>query len=335
METQRRGRENSIQGPGNRPEPTNPVKKELPRATGPTSRNPGKTLDTLLNRVGIGNDDTFESAPSSFIVPGSTGSTSLTFTLKSDAGAYNFSFGYFDTSIVPFDPITQRKQYAVSAIEQALARNTVIFKDLVDDPGSTITKNVPVGTELGFFLIPNDTVEAFLENPDSFYPANDAPLFSFPNANPGELDQMLAFVGNGKTFFTFEDLARMTGNNNAAGNSDHDFTDVSFEINRSLVAANGLELHPVGDLNADGFDDVAVREGRDLGVVFGKADVWQMNFEKPDKIIRGFGDFSQVTVSSGDWNADGKVDLAVVDTATDRTFVYNSIATASAVIQRT
>ncbi len=73
---------------------------------------------------------------------------------------------------------------------------------------------------------------------------------------------------------------------------------------------------------------MVVRQGRDVGIVLSQGDIRLMNFEKPDKVIRGFGDFSQINVTSGDWNSDGKMDLAVVDTAADRTFVYNSIADA-------
>jgi hypothetical protein len=95
---------------------------------------PSKSLDTLLASAGIANSDTFESAASSFIVPGTTGSTSLQFTLTSDAGGFNFTFGYFDSSLITFDPITQRQQYAVAAIQQASTNGTVIFNDSVDNP---------------------------------------------------------------------------------------------------------------------------------------------------------------------------------------------------------
>ena len=288
--------------------------------------NPANSLDALLASVGLANDDAFESAANSFKVVGSGGTEQLTFTLRSDAGDYNFTFGFYITALVPFDPITERVQYAASAINQAINFDFILFNDFFDDPGATITREVAVGNEIGFFLIPNGTPDDFIADPELFYLTNDAPLFSFPNANPGELDQMLAFVGNGKTFFTFEDLSRAEGNNNSAGNSDNNFVDVSFEVNRSLVGAGGLELHPLGDVNNDGFDDVAVRNGRDLGIVFGAEVLSSMNFESPDQIIRGSGDFSQISVTAGDFNADGQADLAVVDTATDRTLIYNSIA---------
>ncbi len=62
----------------------------------------------------------------------------------------------------------------------------------------------------------------------------------------------------------------------------------------------------MGDLNADELDDVAVRKGRDVRIVFGQNNTTLMNFEKPDRVIRGFGDFSQVSVTGGDWNSDGR-----------------------------
>ncbi len=154
------------------------------RKTVKPTGNPLDSIDALLANSGIANDDTFESAASSFIVPGSSGLTSLTFTLKADKGANSFTFGYFDASLIAFDPITERQQFAVAAISQAVTQNTVIFNDIADNPGSTATRSIPAGTQLGFFLIPDNTAANFLASPASFYPAADAPLFSFPNANP-------------------------------------------------------------------------------------------------------------------------------------------------------
>ncbi len=57
------------------------------RKTVKPTGNPLDSIDALLANSGIANDDTFESAASSFIVPGSSGLTSLTFTLKADKGA--------------------------------------------------------------------------------------------------------------------------------------------------------------------------------------------------------------------------------------------------------
>lgn len=92
---------------------------------------------------------------------------------------------------------------------------------------------IPPGTELGFFIVPNNTVTTFLSSPGDFYPpatspdALCAPHFSNENANPGEFDQFLSFVGDGITHFTFEDLTRI-------GESDEDFTDMAFTIDAEL-----------------------------------------------------------------------------------------------------
>jgi hypothetical protein len=54
-------------------------------------------------------------------------------------------------------------------------------------------------------------------------------FFSVSDANPGEFDQLLSFVGNGVTLFTFEDLTRIAG-----GGSDDDFEDIAFTIDAEL-----------------------------------------------------------------------------------------------------
>ena len=105
-----------------------------------------------------------------------------------------------------------------------------------------MTASFPVlaGTELGFFIVPNDTFANFLSAPATYYdpPANTgddifankrSPLFSVADANPGEFDQLLSFIGNGVTLFTFEDLTR-----NPGGNTDNSFTDLAFTIDAEL-----------------------------------------------------------------------------------------------------
>lgn len=189
---------------------------------------PFPDVTVLLNGQGM-NNPAFETTALTFMVPGTTGNVDLTFTFLRDTGVFLFNFGFFDVSTVTANPVTQTQLYAT----QALAGATLIFDDNVDNPGATAMATVTAGTTLGFFLIPNNTLAAFNANPGDFYPSqtsNNAlrsPLFSVTNANPGQLDQMLSFVGNGKTLFTFEDLTR-------TGPSDQDFTDLAFLVDAEL-----------------------------------------------------------------------------------------------------
>jgi hypothetical protein len=200
----------------------------------------GSDVPTLLDLVGIGSGNAgSETTASSFIVPGILGTdTLLTFTFERDTGGFLFDFGFYPIAAVAANPVTQKQDYA----EQAIGAATSVFNDAFDNPGATTAVTVGAGTELGFFIVPNNTVGNFLASPGSFYPSQVAnallrsPLFSVSDANPGELDQMLSFVGNGVTLFTFEDLTRTDV-------SDQDFTDVAFTIDaelRPVVPPNGV-----------------------------------------------------------------------------------------------
>ena len=192
----------------------------------------GSDVPALLDQVGIGSGNVgSETTATAFIVPGSPSTTTdLTFTFERDTGGFLFNFGFFDLSTVTADPILEKQLWA----EQALSGATEAFDDIVDNVGVTKTVSVPAGTVLGFYLIPDNTLANFLSNPSAFFPSQTAhdelrsPLFSVSDANPGELDQMLSFIGNGVTLFTFEDLTR-------TGTSDQDFTDLAFTIDAELT----------------------------------------------------------------------------------------------------
>lgn len=197
----------------------------------------GSDVPTLLDLVGIGSGNSgSETTAIVFSVPGPPASTTdLTFTMERDTGGFFFSFGFFDLSTVTgIDPIADKEAWATAG----LAGATEIFDDLLDDVGATRMVSVPAGTVLVFYLIPNNTLAAFNANPGDFFPSQTtnsalrSPLFSFSDANPGELDQMLSFIGNGVTLFTFEDLTR-------TGVSDADFTDLGFTIDVELNPASG------------------------------------------------------------------------------------------------
>jgi len=202
---------------------------------------PGQFNDvsTLLDNVGIGASNvSSETTASAFLVPGTTGDTDLTFSFERDTGTFQFSFGYFDVSrVAGINPVTNKQDWATAALAAGAAEViSEVFDDRLVNPVATKMLSLPAGLEIGFFLIPDNTLANFQSAPSSFYPpATDpnslrAPHFSQSDANPGEFDQMLSFVGNGVTLFTFEDLTRI-------GQSDQDFTDLAFQIN--------AELHPV------------------------------------------------------------------------------------------
>ncbi len=111
-----------------------------------------------LSDVGYNTSDSaIELASDGFIVPGiSGGSTRLDFTFVRDLGGYQFSFGVFDRSAVTADPVSDRQNWAL----QALATATVVFDNREVDIGATSSIDVATGTELGLFLIPNDTLQA-------------------------------------------------------------------------------------------------------------------------------------------------------------------------------
>ena len=297
------------------------------------------SVSTILNTQGIGSTNSAaETAISSFVVPGTSGTVSLDFTLGVSEGGFKFTFGLYDLSAVTADPITQRQEYARQAIQQSVNSQWIVFSE--HSPFNNVATNtksisVNVGTTIGFFIVPNATAESFLGNPSAFYGAGAnfnapdsplnvsnqfwSPLFSASDANPGQKDQMLSFVGNGKTVLSFEDLTR------TSFESDSDFNDLVFSINTPLTITDRFRLQGIGDINHDGFDDVAYRNDTRLQIVQGKAIAAQMTFTTPNISISGFsGD--QLTATSGDYNGDGLMDLAVLDFGADKTYIFTSIA---------
>jgi hypothetical protein len=189
----------------------------------------------ILDQVGIGSSNFgAETTATTFIVPGSPGTlTDLTFTDQADYGTYLFTFGIYRVADVTANPIAQKELYAV----QAISNGVLIFDNRIHVPFATATVSVQAGTEVGFFLIPNDTIANFLANPDSYYDAlansnfwaKRSPLFSVSDANPGEFDQLMSFVDLGITLFTWEDLTRIP-----IGGSDSSFADLGFTIDVAL-----------------------------------------------------------------------------------------------------
>jgi hypothetical protein len=172
-------------------------------------------------------DSAIESTAQGFTVPGAAGDVArLDFTFVRDLGGYQFSFGVFDRSAVTADPVSDRQNWAL----QALGTATVVFDNREIDIGATNSINVAAGTELGLFLIPNDTLQAVLNDPSAFYGGiRPDPLFSVSDANPGSFDQLLSFEAGGLHTFAFEDLTR-------AGGSDQDFNDLVVTMTATLLS---------------------------------------------------------------------------------------------------
>lgn len=184
-----------------------------------------RSVQQSLSGLGYNTSDpSIESTAESFIVPAAQGSAArLDFSYIRDTGSYRFSFGVFDRGAVTADAVSDRQNWAI----QALSAATVIFDDRETDPGATASVEFSAGTDLGLFLIPNDTLASVLENPAAFYGGGrPAPLFSVADANPGSFDQLMTFEAGGLTTFAFEDLSR-------AGYSDEDFTDLVITMTSS------------------------------------------------------------------------------------------------------
>jgi len=132
--------------------------------------------------------------------------------------------------------MADRLAYAVAAIQ----RSTLVFDNFTQMPEATASFELPAGTQIAFFIVPNNRIDAFLEDPEAFYPPKQnesgspyrSPLFSVSAANPEGRDQVLAFSEPGLgTMFAFEDLSRAEDPAyNCGWISDEDFTDLSFLI---------------------------------------------------------------------------------------------------------
>ena len=192
------------------------------------------SLTGTLQGLGYNTADSgIESSNQSFAVPGQAGSTTrLDFTFLQDFGGYQFSFGFFDRSAVSADPLAQRALWGA----QALAAATEVFDNRTVTIGDTASFDVASGTQLGWFLIPNDTLATVLSDPAGFYAGNrPEPLFSVAEANPGSFDQLLTFEAGGLTTLAFEDLTR-------AGSSDMDFNDMVVTLRASVISETSIEV---------------------------------------------------------------------------------------------
>jgi len=178
----------------------------------------------------------------------------IEFEVVQDTGNFFYSYGFCHTdSVGILDPVTQKEAWATACLGDP---DTVeIFDDTFDDVGDTKILLFDAGDELFFWVIPNNDLATFNADPSAFYPPQTtnnpfrAPLFSVENANPGEFDQVLTFIGGGKTLLTFEELSR-------TGDSDEDFIDLAFVLDVELTPTPkpitfDLEME-VTDITGDG-----------------------------------------------------------------------------------
>jgi len=208
------------------------------------------SISTELSGLGMADVLSSETTQTTFFVPGS-GTTTVKFTFEANGGAFVGSFGFYDVSTVTANPVTQKALYTI----QALGGATEVFNDAVVNPGVTASFNLAAATELGFFLIPDASLATYLGNPGLFQVnggADDSPLFSVSDANPGNFDQLFSFADNGNTLFGWEDLTRT--DLSKLQPSDNDFNDLVFSVDAILPPTDPC-LNLGGDTDGDGVCD--------------------------------------------------------------------------------
>ncbi len=189
-----------------------------------------------------------------------------TFTVLRDTGTFEYSFGFCPLSSVgiidPSNSAADKKAWNKACLNAA----TELFDDTSTTVGDTTSVTTCAsgctftpGARVFFYLIPNNNLATFnaAGGEDLFYPSQTtdnafrAPLNSFEDANPGEFDQFLSFIGSGLTLFTWEDLTR--DDLTPPGESDQDFTDLAFSIDREIIDECEEAGIPVPSDNCDCF----------------------------------------------------------------------------------
>lgn len=99
------------------------------------------------------------------------GDVDLKFTLNVDEGVFLFSFGFYDVTDIA-SPFPTNNSEQAAYMTEVIQKGTLVFEEYSDggdtrDPGalpsgSMVTHSVPAGTELGFYLIPNNSRSTFL-----------------------------------------------------------------------------------------------------------------------------------------------------------------------------
>jgi hypothetical protein len=218
-----------------------------------------------------------ETYPPSFVVNG-TGMQDVTFNFLYEDGGYTFEFGYFiltdELLGMGTDTAAEKEAWAEEALSTA---QTLIvdkkysasipagafeavpdptWEDNPDDPDDYMgvrsavnsrTISLMGGTRIEFFIIPNNTLANFQNNPDSISLTGSStqawPLFSYNAANPGTgsggsgegVDQVMTFDGTTEEDFFDNDIETGTVDIRRLGTaSDNDFSDLIFFIGNVL-----------------------------------------------------------------------------------------------------
>ncbi len=201
--------------------------------------NPSTLVPDILDDAGIGRDHyQSESVLEHYQINETY--TDLTFTLYRDGGNFEFDFGFYKVNTITADPVSEKQAYATQALAPGNAVR--VFDDRLHNQNDQVTITLAdigltASDVIAFFIIPNNTLDAFQTSPGDFYAGSSddmfrSPLFTCSDANPGQLDQMLSFGIDGdssQTVFLFEDMTRTLLSPDPDG-SDWDFDDVSFKV---------------------------------------------------------------------------------------------------------
>lgn len=204
---------------------------------GINSNRRGSGLKSVLQQEGMFGSE-FEKFHELFYIP--LNATELEFEMLKDYGSFKFHFGMFDYSVVD-GLVPGSLEWNVTAVENSIG----LFDDRITNPGAKVTLDVQelglAGKVVCFFIVPNNTISVYLRNPWRYSPKGNGnntkrqPLFTVSAANPGQLDQAMAFGNETNTIFSFEDLTRY--NTTEPGwNSDNSFDDLTFSVTPALEA---------------------------------------------------------------------------------------------------
>ena len=189
-----------------------------------------------------------ETTQTTYLVTGA-GPVDLNFRFNSDSGSFRFNFGFYRISdeLNSIDVSTDNGRFLYAQTALAADNATLVFDDNNDNPGASRSFVVEGGGTLGFFLIPDATLDQFRNSPGLFAvegtgsstlgspPPFRFPLYSVSDVNPQGFDQLMSFAGisdftNEPTnLFAWEDLTRA----NISGNpfpSDEQFNDLIFAV---------------------------------------------------------------------------------------------------------
>ncbi len=105
-----------------------------------------------------------------FTVSGS-GSVDIKFTLTFEEGDFLFSFGHYDVGAVTATFPTDNVGLEAYMIDAIMNHGVLIFDEHSggNTDGDMVTLPIDAGTEIGFFLIPNDSLANFNLAPASYF----------------------------------------------------------------------------------------------------------------------------------------------------------------------